>query len=110
MYIDSNSIKNIIYDYNDLYNNKYQTIYFKNMTTNTLEKIVNNKNLNILSYIIDDKKIYAKDIENLENEIKKEMSIEEQSIINIHGIKVDGISLLCTPNDIINLKKEIDIF
>lgn len=110
LHIDSNSSKRLIYDRNELYENNINTIYFINTNTNELREKIKNRNIQILSYIIDEEKYYARNIDVLEENILKSESQENKILFNIHGIKIDGIVVSCTNKELIELEKLFKIY
>ena len=89
LYIDSNSSKRLVYDINDNYDNKLNTVYFINLNTNDLEEKQNIFDIQILSYIINDKKYYARNIEKLKEQFfKDKISLITLSILIILYIAI----------------------
>ena len=109
-YIDSNSSKRLIYDPNDLYSKDYNKIYFINTNSNELRESLNGLDIEILSYIIEDKKYYARNIDELEEIYLKNKNFEEKIIYEINGIKIDAINVTCKTSELIKLEKKIDIY
>ena len=103
LHIDSNSSKRLIYDINDNYDNKVNTVYFINTTTNEFEEKQNIFDIQILSYIINDKKYYARNIEKLKEQFFKDKTLEEKIYYESNGIKLDGINVLCTNNELMKM-------
>ncbi len=103
--IDSNSDLKTLYNVDDIYEENYYTIYFKNINSHKLNNILKENNIKVLSYIINDKKYYAKNINELIEKFSNNLSLEEQIINNINGIKIDGITTRCQVFQIINLEK-----
>lgn len=109
-YIDSNSTKRLIYNINDLSNIEYNTIYFKNANSNDLENIINKLNLSINYFIVDNKKYYVRNINILLEEYTKNKSLEDKLFNKINGIKIDGIKVKCSNEDLIELEKLFNIY
>lgn len=109
-HIDSNSSKRLIYDSSDLYSKDYNKIYFVNTNTNELRESLNGLDIEILSYIIEDKKYYARSIEELVEIYIKDKSNEEKIIYQINGIKIDAINAICQTSELIKLEQKIDIY
>ena len=97
------------YDNNDVFNRKVYTLYFSDMTSLELNYILNS-NIEILSYIIDEEKYYARDINELDKKFYEGKSLGEKIYYEANGYKIDAIKALCSVNDIINLKKKIHIY
>lgn len=102
--IDSNSEKRLYYDKNDIHTQEVYKIYFKNMNTNELKDILNILNIEVINYIINDKKYYTEDLEQLINDYLINLSLEEKIEYQLKGIKVDGITVICETNEIIKLE------
>lgn len=109
-YIDSNSSKRLIYNINDLSNTEYNTIYFKNANSNDLEKVLNKLNIYVNYFIIEDKKYYVRNVNVLLEEYTKNKNLEDSLVDKINGIKVDGIKIKCSNEDIIELEKWFNIY
>ena len=110
LHIDSNSSKRLIYDKNELYENNINTIYFVDANTNELREKLKNKNISILTYIINDEKYYARNIDVLEEIYLKDETLENKILYDIQGIKVDGIILRCTNKELMELEKLFKIY
>ena len=109
-HIDSNSSKRLIYDVNDLYSREYNKIYFVNTNTNELRETLEQLDIEILSYIIEEKKYYARSINELEEIYLQEKNETEKILYDINGIPIDAINVICTNNELIKLEKIIDIY
>lgn len=103
--IDSNSDKKLIYDVNNLYEEDYYLIYFKSLNSKDINKL-KKYDMQILSYLIEDKKYYVRNSEILLNEYTKNMNIENKIYYEINGIKIDAVSVICTVEELIKLKEE----
>ena len=110
LHIDSNSSKRLIYNQKEIYDRNYNTIYFINTNTNNLLNEINDFDFEILSYIIEGKKYYAKDIIELEEIYLKDKNIEQKLLYEINGIKIDAINVLCTNEELIELEKIFKIY
>ena len=126
--IDSNSDKILYYD-RDLEiipeNYKIYWLSVDNTTTYAnsiypgdkidlwlLTKVENNyvyepfiTNIEVLSYIIDGKKYYARNIEELINVYTKDLNDELKVYYKLHGIRIEGITAVCKVYDLIKLEK-----
>ncbi len=109
-YIDSNSTKRLIYNINDLSNVDTNIIYFKNANSNELEKLINKLNLSINYFIIDDKKYYVRNVDILLEEYSKNKSLEDKLFDKINGIKIDGIKVKCSNEELIEIEKWFDVY
>lgn len=88
-HIDSNSDKNLHYSMNEIYSKKYYSLYFVDMYSDVLKNKLKIIDCDIYSYIIDGKKYYFRDIDDLINDFGE-------------SIKIDGINVFC---DVYNLMK-----
>ena len=110
LYIDSNSSKRLIYNKNELYESNINTLYFIDTDTNDLREKLKDKNINIISYIINEEKYYARNIDILEENYLKEESLENKILYTIHGIKLDGIVVRCTNKELMELENLFKIY
>ena len=108
--IDSNNTKILLYDRNNIDFEDYFKIYFNNTNTNELKEVLPNYNIRILSYIIDDKKYYARNIDELVSIYTRSKSLEEKIYYDNYGIKVDGINAMCEARELIKLEKVIHFY
>lgn len=99
--VDSNSEKIVFYNSSYLHNEDKFKIYFKNnVNSYEINKILNNYNMNVLSYIIDNKEYYAWDINDLMKKYTKDKSLEEKIYYEINGISISGIYVVCENDEI----------
>lgn len=103
--IDSNSDKFLLYDKNNLHEENYHNIYFDKINSNDLDVIINKLDINVLSYIIEDKKYYVNNINELVNKYVKDKELKDQIYYLNNGILIDGISLRCENEKLIELEK-----
>ncbi len=108
--IDSNSDKILLYNKGDLYQEEYHKVYFYNTNSKELKNILNILDIDVLSYIIDDKKYYASNIDELTQKYIKDKSIEEQIYYDEYGIKIDSINIKCVNNELLKLEKLVNIY
>lgn len=97
-HIDSNSFKNLNYSLNEMYSKKYYSIYFVDMYSDVLKDKLKIIDCDVFSYIIDDKKYYARDIDDLVNKFGGDL------------IKIDGINIFCDVYNLIKFKNISDIY
>ncbi len=109
-HIDSNSDKRIIYNTDDIYNKSYYSIYFVNTTIEELTEVLSILDIDVLSYVINDKKYYARNISVLESNYIKDKSESEIIYLSQYGIKVDKINVICSVNEILKLENMVDIY
>lgn len=103
--IDSNSDKILYYDRTNLNYIDTFKIYFKNTNSYSLNKSLKYTNIEVLSYIIDGKKYYARNIEELINVYAKDLNDELKVYYKLHGIRIEGITVVCKVYDLIKLEK-----
>ena len=108
--VDSNSDKIVYYDQNDKYNKKVYTLYFDNINSLELNKIIKDYNLEVFSYIVDNKKYYVKNIEELDNKYLSDKTINEKVYYIENGYYITSIKVLCSVEDIINIKNKTHIY
>lgn len=107
--IDSESKKRLIYDVSNLYEEDNYLIYFKDLNSKEIDKF-KKYNIQILSYIIDDKKYYARNSEILIKEYTKEMNQERKVIYEINGIKINALNVVCTVEELIKIERDFNIY
>lgn len=107
--IDSNSNKILYYDKSDMYDKGVYKIYFKNMNTSNIS-ILSKLDIQILSYIIDDKEYYVRNIDKLKKSYTKNMTLEDKIYYYINGIKIDGVKVFCEVKDLIEISNLVDIY
>ena len=107
--IDSESEKKLIYDVSKLYEEDNHLIYFKNLNSNDIYKF-KKYNIQILSYLIDGKKYYARNNEILVNEYTKEMNQEKKALYKINGVKINALNVVCTVEELIKIEHDFNIY
>lgn len=110
LHVDSNSNKNLFYSQDDIYDEKVYEMYFVSLNTNNLEKIINDLDIEVYSYIIDDEKYYARNINKFKEIYLKDKSSNEKIYYEEYGINIDGITCLCNGNQISKLKELVSIY
>ena len=108
--IDSNSDKLLLYDNKNLYDENNYKVYFRNTNSIELKEVLNDLNIRVLSYIIDDKKYYARNIDELVNEYISNKKINEKIYYENNGIIIDGINIVCQNSELIKMENIIDIY
>ena len=108
--VDSNSDKVLIYDKSNLYEEGYYNIYFDKVNSIKLEKVINDLDIRVLSYIIDEKKYYASNIEDLINKYTIDMDLKDKLYFENNGILIDGISVKCINSKLIEFERIINIY
>ena len=108
--IDSNSDKVLHYDKTDIHVEDTFKVYFKSLNSNELDNILKYVNVEVMNYIIDDKKYYARNINELTKTFIKDKSIEEKIYYELNGIKIDGITITCEVNELMKLEKLTKVY
>lgn len=107
--IDSESEKKLIYDVSKLYEEDNHLIYFKDLNSNDIYKF-KKYNIQILSYLIDGKKYYARNNEILVNEYTKKMNQEKKALYKINGVKINALNVVCTVEELIKIEHDFNIY
>lgn len=107
--IDSESEKKLIYDTTKLYEEDNYLIYFKDLNSKELGKF-KNYNVDILSYLIDDKKYYTRNSELLVKEYTKDMNLENKTLYEINGVKINALNVVCTVEELIKIEHDFNIY
>ena len=108
--IDSNSDKVLNYDKTDIHLEDTFKVYFKSINSNELDNILKYVNVEVMNYIIDDKKYYVRNINELIKTFIKDKSIEEKIYYELNGIKIDGITITCEVNELMKLEKLTKVY
>lgn len=108
--IDSNADKIVSIDTSNIHNEEYYKIYFKNLNSNDFYKVLSVSNIDILSYLVDDEIYYAKNINDLLYEYTLDKTKEEKAYADIHGIKIDGLTIICEVKDLIELDNVVNFY
>ncbi len=108
--IDSNSDKVLHYDKTDIHLEDTFKVYFKSLNSNELDNILKYVNIEVMNYIIDDKKYYARNINELTKTFIKDKSIEEKIYYELNGINIDGITITCEVNELMKLEKLTKVY
>lgn len=108
--IDSNSDKVLHYDKTDIHLEDTFKVYFKSLNSNELDNILKYVNVDVMNYIIDDKKYYVRNIKELIKTFIKDKSVEEKIYYELNGIKIDGITITCEVNELMKLEKLTKVY
>lgn len=108
--IDSNSDKVLHYDKTDIHLEDTFKVYFKSLNSNELDNILKYVNVEVMNYIIDDKKYYVRNINELIKTFIKDKSVEEKIYYELNGIKIDGITITCEVNELMKLEKLTKVY
>lgn len=108
--IDSNSDKILYYDSSDIHREDIFKVYLKDTNSTKLESILKGLNINILNYIIEDKKYYARNIDDLINKYTKDKSIEDKIYYEVNGIKIDALTIDCEVSELMKLEKLVKTY
>lgn len=108
--IDSNSDKVLHYDKTDIHVEDTFKVYFKSINSNELDDILKYVNVDVMNYIVEDKKYYARNINELVKTFIKDKSIEDKIYYELNGIKIDGITITCEVNELIKLENLTKVY
>lgn len=108
--IDSNSDKVLHYDKTDIHIEDTFKVYFKSINSNELDDILKYVNVDVMNYIVEDKKYYARDINELVKTFIKDKSIEDKIYYELNGIKIDGITITCEVNELMKLENLTKVY
>lgn len=108
--IDSNSDKILYYDKTDIHVEDTFKVYFKSINSNELDDILKYVNVDVMNYIVEDKKYYARDINELVKTFIKDKSIEDKIYYELNGIKIDGITITCEVNELMKLENLTKVY
>jgi len=108
--IDSDSDKKLIYNNLNIYDEDYYRVYFYDVNNYILDDILNNLNIRVLSYIIDGKKYYARNIQELFDSFTKDKLLSEKIYYEKYGIYIDGVNIVCNKEELIKLSKLINMY
>lgn len=108
--IDSNSDKVLHYDKTDIHVEDTFKVYFKSLNSNELDDILKYVNVDVMNYIVEDKKYYARDINELVKTFIKDKSIEDKIYYELNGIKIDGITITCEVNELMKLENLTKVY
>lgn len=108
--IDSNSDKVLHYDKTDIHVEDTFKVYFKSINSNELDYILKYVNVDVMNYIVEDKKYYARNINELVKTFIKDKSIEDKIYYELNGIKVDGITITCEVNELMKLENLTKVY
>lgn len=108
--IDSNSDKVLHYDKTDIHVEDTFKVYFKSINSNELNDILKYVNVDVMNYIVEDKKYYARNINELVKTFIKDKSIEEKIYYELNGIKIDGITITCEVNELMKLENLTKVY
>ena len=103
--IDLNSDKILYYDRSNLNYIDTFKIYFKDTNSYSLNNSLKKTNIQVISYTIDNKKYYARNIEELIKQYTKNLNNELKVYYDINGVKIDNITAICKVYDLIKLEK-----
>ncbi len=108
--IDSNSDKVLHYDKTDIHVEDTFKVYFKSINSNELDDILKYVNVDVMNYIVEDKKYYARNINELVKTFIKDKSIEDKIYYELNGIKIDGITITCEVNELMKLENLTKVY
>lgn len=110
MEVDSNDNKNLFFDRNNLYEENSYKVYLNNVNSNDLEKSLDKLNIRVLSYIIENEKYYANNIDELIEKYLSDKSLNEKIYYENNGIIIDAINVVCQNSELLKLEEDISVF
>ena len=108
--IDSNSDKILYYDSSDIHVEDTFKVYLKNTNSNKLNEVLKILNIDVLNYTIEDKKYYARNINDLIEKFTKDKSIEEKIYYELNGVTIDSVTIYCEVNDIMKFENLVKTY
>lgn len=108
--IDSNNDRKLIYNRNDIHEEGKFKVYFRNINSKELKSTLDILNIEIINFIIDDKKYYVSSIDSLIKKYTSTMSLEEKIYYELNGLKIDGITIVCEIDELIKLENLESIY
>ena len=108
--IDSNNDKVLLYDKEHLYDENNFKVYFVNTNSNELKNILKILDIRVLSYMINDEKYYARDIDDLINNYIEDKSLQEKIYYENYGIQIDGINIMSNTEELLKLEALTNVY
>ncbi len=108
--IDSNSDKILYYDSSDIHVEDTFKVYLKNTNSNKLNEVLKILNIDVLNYTIEDKKYYARNINDLIEKFTKDKSIEEKIYYELNGVTIDSVTIHCEVNELMKFENLVKTY
>lgn len=108
--IDSNSDKILYYDFSDIHVEDTFKVYLKNTNSNKLNEVLKILNIDVLNYTIEDKKYYARNINDLIEKFTKDKSIEEKIYYELNGVTIDSVTIYCEVNELMKFENLVKTY
>lgn len=108
--IDSNSDKILYYDSSDIHVEDTFKVYLKNTNSNKLNEVLKILNIDVLNYTIEDKKYYARNINDLIEKFTKNKSIEEKIYYELNGVTIDSVTIYCEVNELMKFENLVKTY
>ena len=108
--IDSNSDKILYYDSSDIHVEDTFKVYLKNTNSNKLNEVLKILNIDVLNYTIEDKKYYARNIDDLIEKFTKDKSIEEKIYYELNGVTIDSVTIYCEVNELMKFENLVKTY
>ncbi len=108
--IDSNSDKILYYDSSDIHVEDTFKVYLKNTNSNKLNEVLKILNIDVLNYTIEDKKYYARNINDLIEKFTKDKSIEEKIYYELNGVTIDSVTIYCEVNELMKFENLVKTY
>ena len=108
--IDSNSDKILYYDSSDIHVEDTFKVYLKNTNSNKLNEVLKILNIDVLNYTIEDKKYYARNINDLIKKFTKDKSTEEKIYYELNGVTIDSVTIYCEVNELMKFENLVKTY
>ena len=108
--IDSNSDKILYYDSSDIHVEDTFKVYLKNTNSNKLNEVLKILNIDVLNYTKQDKKYYARNINDLIEKFTKDKSIEEKIYYELNGVTIDSVTIYCEVNELMKFENLVKTY
>lgn len=108
--IDSNSDKILYYDSSDIHVEDTFKVYLKNTNSNKLNEVLKILNIDVLNYTVEDKKYYARNINDLIEKFTKDKSIEEKIYYELNGVTIDSVTIYCEVNELMKFENLVKTY
>ena len=108
--IDSNSDKILYYDSSDIHVEDTFKVYLKNTNSNKLNEVLKILNIDVLNYTIEDKKYYARNIDDLIERFTKDKTLEEKIYYELKGVTIDSVTIYCEVDELMKFENLVKTY
>lgn len=108
--IDSNSDKILYYDSSDIHVEDAFKVYLKDTNSSKLNDVLKILNIDVLNYIIEDEKYYARNIDDLIERFTKNKTLEEKIYYELKGVKVDAVTIYCEVDELMKFENLVKTY